>query len=207
MTNRIQVLAAGLCVALAVGTGACSSGADEAQTKTETSASGGSGASGGPSGSGSSGSTASGASTKPSTVPTATLPTTEPPSTSSTTQVCHSGMEWSAPTTTAEAVTTTSAPTEPTAPETTLVVYNGAPEFCSKVTAASVIPADDHGALADHWDSLGDILPEPYATDARIIASAHQSAAESGVAYSEIAAAEDVVAAQVEYDGFYQTTC
>ncbi len=104
-------------------------------------------------------------------------------------------------------MTTTSAPTEPTAPETTLVVYNGAPEFCSKVTAASVIPADDHGALADHWDSLGDILPEPYATDARIIASAHQSAAESGVAYSEIAAAEDVVAAQVEYDGFYQTTC
>lgn len=200
MTNRIQVLAAGLCVALAVGTGACSSGADEAQTKTETSASGGSGASGGPSGSGSSGSTASGASTKPSTVPTATLPTTEPPSTSSTTTTA-------APTTTAEAVTTTSAPTEPTAPETTLVVYNGAPEFCSKVTAASVIPADDHGALADHWDSLGDILPEPYATDARIIASAHQSAAESGVAYSEIAAAEDVVAAQVEYDGFYQTTC
>ena len=200
MTNRIQVLAAGLCVALAVGTGACSSGADEAQTKTETSASGGSGASGGPSGSGSPGSTASGASTKPSTVPTATLPTTEPPSTSSTTTTA-------APTTTAEAVTTTSAPTEPTAPETTLVVYNGAPEFCSKVTAASVIPADDHGALADHWDSLGDILPEPYATDARIIASAHQSAAESGVAYSEIAAAEDVVAAQVEYDGFYQTTC
>lgn len=200
MTNRIQVLAAGLCVALAVGTGACSSGADEAQTKTETSASGGSGASGGPSGSGSSGSTASGASTKPSTVPTATLPTTEPPSTSSTTTTA-------APTTTAEAVTTTSAPTEPTVPETTLVVYNGAPEFCSKVTAASVIPADDHGALADHWDSLGDILPEPYATDARIIASAHQSAAESGVAYSEIAAAEDVVAAQVEYDGFYQTTC
>lgn len=200
MTNRIQVLAAGLCVALAVGTGACSSGADEAQTKTETSASGGSGASGGPSGSGSSGSTASGASTKPSTVPTATSPTTEPPSTSSTTTTA-------APTTTAEAVTTTSAPTEPTAPETTLVVYNGAPEFCSKVTAASVIPADDHGALADHWDSLGDILPEPYATDARIIASAHQSAAESGVAYSEIAAAEDVVAAQVEYDGFYQTTC
>ena len=200
MTNRIQVLAAGLCVALAVGTGACSSGADEAQTKTETSASGGSGASGGPSGSGSSGSTASGASTKPSTVPTATLPTTEPPSTSSTTTTA-------APTTTAEAVTTTSAPTEPTAPETTLVVYNGAPDFCSKVTAASVIPADDHGALADHWDSLGDILPEPYATDARIIASAHQSAAESGVAYSEIAAAEDVVAAQVEYDGFYQTTC
>ena len=200
MTNRIQVLAAGLCVALAIGTGACSSGADEAQTKTETSASGGSGASGGPSGSGSSGSTASGASTKPSTVPTATSPTTEPPSTSSTTTTA-------APTTTAEAVTTTSAPTEPTAPETTLVVYNGAPEFCSNVTAASVIPADDHGALADHWDSLGDILPEPYATDARIIASAHQSAAESGVAYSEIAAAEDVVAAQVEYDGFYQTTC
>lgn len=204
MTNRIQVLAAGLCVALAVGTGACSSGADEAQTKTETSASGGSGASGGPSGSGSSGSTASGASTRPSTVPTATMPTTEPPSTSSTTTTAA---PTTAPTTTAEAVTTTSAPTEPTAPETTLVVYNGAPEFCSKVTAASVIPADDHGALADHWDSLGDILPEPYATDARIIASAHQSAAESGVAYSEIAAAEDVVAAQVEYDGFYQSTC
>jgi hypothetical protein len=88
------------------------------------------------------------------------------------------------------------------------VVYAGVTEFCQKVVDGQQIPDEDYSAQADYWEALGDILPEPYASDARVIGSTYRTAAAEGSTFEEASAAsEEFGPADAEYRAFESTSC
>jgi hypothetical protein len=93
-------------------------------------------------------------------------------------------------------------------PGTTLVVFEAVSEFCNKVTAGQAIADTDYEGQAVYYEDLGDLLPEPYASDARVIGSTYRTASAEGITFEEAAtASEEFAPANTEYMAFESTSC